>query len=82
MIVGLVAGFMSGAVGFGGGMILLPVITSVYGIEVAVPVSTIAQLISNLSKVGMGFRSIDKKFYQKIVAGVMIATSVGLFFSV
>lgn len=41
MIVGLVAGLLSGSVGFGGGMILLPVITYFYfyGVEVAVPVS-------------------------------------------
>lgn len=36
MIVGLVAGLLSGSVGFGGGMILLPVITYFYGVEVAV----------------------------------------------
>lgn len=40
MIVGMVAGLLSGSVGFGGGMILLPVITYFYGVEVAVPVST------------------------------------------
>lgn len=40
MIVGLVAGLLSGSIGFGGGMILLPVITYFYGVEVAVPVST------------------------------------------
>ena len=39
--VGLIAGTLSGSVGFGGGMILLPVITYFYGVEVAVPVSTI-----------------------------------------
>lgn len=39
MIVGLVAGLLSGSIGFGGGMILLPVITYFYGVEVAVPVS-------------------------------------------
>ena len=59
--VGLVAGLLSGSVGFGGGMILLPVITYFYGVEVAVPVSTIAQLLSNLSRVGMGFRQINWK---------------------
>jgi len=58
-IVGLVAGALSGSIGFGGGMILLPVITYFYGVEVAVPVSTIAQLMSNLSRAGMGWREIE-----------------------
>ena len=48
IVVGLAAGLLSGSVGFGGGMILLPVITYFYGVEVAVPVSTIAQMLSNL----------------------------------
>ena len=56
ILVGLVAGLLSGSVGFGGGMVLLPVITYFYGVEVAVPVSTIAQLVSNLSRVGMGWK--------------------------
>lgn len=62
ILVGLFAGFLSGSVGFGGGMVLLPVITYFYGVEVAVPVSTIAQLMSNLSRVGMGWKSIQWKF--------------------
>ncbi|MDD7597193.1 MAG: hypothetical protein SPJ90_08100 [Prevotella sp.] len=48
-IVGLMAGMLSSSIGFGGGM-LLPIVTSVYGIEVAVPVCTIAQLLSNASR--------------------------------
>ena len=42
-------------------MVLLPVITYFYGVEVAVPVSTIAQLVSNLSRVGMGWKQINWK---------------------
>ena len=61
ILVGLVAGLLSGSVGFGGGMVLLPVITYFYGVEVAVPVSTIAQLVSNLSRVGMGWKQINWK---------------------
>jgi len=60
-LVGLVAGLLSGSVGFGAGMILLPVITYFYGVEIAVPVSTLAQLLSNLSRVGMGFSEIKWK---------------------
>lgn len=59
IVVGLSAGLLSGSVGFGGGMILLPVITYFYGVEVAVPVSTIAQMLSNLSRVVMGWKEID-----------------------
>ncbi|MCI1640351.1 MAG: sulfite exporter TauE/SafE family protein [Bacteroidales bacterium] len=61
VLIGLVAGFLSGSIGFGGGMILLPVITYFYGVEVAVPVSTIAQLMSNLSRTVMGFGQIKWK---------------------
>ena len=61
LLAGLVAGLLWGAVGFGGGMVLLPVVTSLYGIEVAVPICTIAQLGSNLSKVIMGWRDIAWK---------------------
>lgn len=61
LLAGLVAGLLSGAVGFGGGMVLLPVVTSLYGIEVAVPICTIAQLGSNLSKVIMGWCDIAWK---------------------
>lgn len=58
LVVGLCAGLLSGSIGFGGGMILLPVITSFYGVAVAVPISTIAQLLSNLSRTIMGWRQI------------------------
>lgn len=61
LAVGFVAGLLSGSVGFGGGMVLLPVLTAFYGVEVAVPVSTIAQMLSNLSRMGMGFRHIEWK---------------------
>jgi len=60
-LVGFIAGLLSGSVGFGGGMILLPVITYFYGVDIAVPVSTIAQLLSNLSRAGMGFSEIKWK---------------------
>ena len=57
-VAGIVSGLLSGTVGFGGSMILLPAITSFYGIEVAVPMATVAQLLSNIFRMGAGFSSI------------------------
>lgn len=79
VFVGLVAGFLSGAVGFGGGMILLPVITYFYGIEVAVPVSTIAQLLSNLSRMGMGWKQINWKAAGQFLLLAVPFTALGAF---
>ena len=45
-----VAALISGAAGFGGSLLLLPVVTACVGPGVAVPVLTIAQLIGNLSR--------------------------------
>lgn len=61
IIVGFVAGLLSGAVGFGGGMILLPVITWCFGVEVAVPISTVAQMLSNINRASLGWREIRWK---------------------
>ena len=58
IIAGFVSGLLSGTVGFGGGMILLPAMTSCYGIEAAVPMCTISQLLSNIFRVASGFKSI------------------------
>lgn len=61
IIVGFVAGILSGAVGFGGGMVLLPVVTYFFGISFAIPACTIAQMLSNLSRVVMGLKEVKWK---------------------
>lgn len=58
IVAGFAAGLLSGTVGFGGSMILLPAMTSCYGIEVAVPMSTVSQLLSNIFRMAAGFRAI------------------------
>ncbi len=52
------AAAISGAAGFGGALLLLPLLTRTVGPELAVPLLTFAQLIGNLSRVALGFRQI------------------------
>lgn len=77
--VGFVAGLLSGSVGFGGGMILLPVITWRYGVEVAVPISTIAQMISNISRAGMGWSHIQWRQVGRFLLLAAPLTALGAF---
>ena len=79
VVVGLIAGTLSGSVGFGGGMILLPVITYFYGVEIAVPVSTIAQMMSNLSRAAMGWRQIHWRQVAWFLVPALPLTVLGAF---
>lgn len=79
IIVGLIAGTLSGSIGFGGGMILLPVITYFYGVEVAIPVSTIAQMLSNLSRSLMGWKNIQWKHVGFFLLPALPFTALGAF---
>lgn len=52
------AATVSGAAGFGGALLLLPVLAHTIGAKVAVPVLTLAQLLGNLSRAGLGWKEI------------------------
>lgn len=52
------AAAVSGAAGFGGALLLLPLLTSVVGVAEAVPLLTVAQLVGNLSRAAFGWREI------------------------
>jgi uncharacterized protein len=51
----------SGAAGFGGALLLLPVLSNILGVKTAVPVLTIMQLLGNLSRVWFGRTQISWK---------------------
>jgi uncharacterized membrane protein YfcA len=57
-IASFIAAAISGAAGFGGALLLLPLLVAMVGVVHAIPLLTIAQLIGNLSSVGFGFRQI------------------------
>jgi len=52
------AAAISGTAGFGGALLLLPLLVATVGVTQAVPLLTIAQLIGNLSRAGFGFSQI------------------------
>ncbi len=54
-----IAAVISGAAGFGGGLLLLPLLVQTVGVIHAVPLLTIVQLIGNLSRVAFGFSQIQ-----------------------
>jgi uncharacterized membrane protein YfcA len=52
------AAAVSGAAGFGGALLLLPLLVATVGVAHAVPLLTIAQFIGNLSRASFGFTQI------------------------
>ena len=67
---GFIAALVSGAAGFGGALFLLPMLSNIIGIKLAVPVLTIGQLFGNGSRVFFGRKHLEWKpiFYFLITA--------------
>jgi len=53
------ASIIAAVAGTGGGIILLPVLISVFGVREAVPMYAVVQLIGNLSRVGFNWSKIE-----------------------
>ncbi|MFZ2087703.1 MAG: sulfite exporter TauE/SafE family protein [Desulfobaccales bacterium] len=56
-----VSAAVSGAAGFGGALLLLPLLVATVGVTQAVPLLTIAQFTGNISRAGFGFSQIHWK---------------------
>jgi uncharacterized protein len=59
LTVGLIAGTLSGIVGFGSSIMLMPVLVIAFGPREAVPIMTVAAIMANLSRVAVWWRVID-----------------------
>ena len=59
LAVGLVAGTLSGIVGFGSSIMLMPVLVIVFGPRQAVPIMAIAAIIVNFSRIVAWWREVD-----------------------
>jgi len=59
LVVGLLAGTISGVVGFGASIMLMPVLVIAYGPRAAVPIMAIASVMANASRVMVWWRDVD-----------------------
>ncbi|HEX4986810.1 MAG TPA: sulfite exporter TauE/SafE family protein [Burkholderiales bacterium] len=59
LLLGVAAGTIGGVVGFGSSVILMPVLTLMFGPREAVPVMAVAALLANASRVAAWWREID-----------------------
>jgi len=55
----MLASIIAAVAGFGGSVILLPLVVHLFGIKAAVPILTVAELLGNASRAWFGRRSID-----------------------
>lgn len=73
------AAAISGVAGFGGALLLLPILSKTMGTTMAVPILTIAQLIGNLSRVFFGFKQIKWKPVYIFIMGAVPMSVIGAF---
>ncbi|MFP5227590.1 MAG: sulfite exporter TauE/SafE family protein [Acidobacteriota bacterium] len=59
LVAALLAATLAAVTGFGGAAVLLPVLVAVFGMRVAVPILTVAQLIGNGSRVWFNRRELN-----------------------
>jgi uncharacterized membrane protein YfcA len=59
LALGLTAGTLSGIVGFGASIMLMPVLMLAFSPQEAVPIMAIAALLANLSRVAVWWREVD-----------------------
>jgi hypothetical protein len=78
VVAALVGSVVGGVAGFGGGLILLPVVAWVVGIRAAAPVLTVTMLLGNLSRIWWSRHEIDTRVIGRYLLGAIPATFVGV----
>lgn len=71
------ASTMAAVAGTGGGIILLPVLVSIFGVREAVPMYAVASLIGNLSRVHLNRPLLDFKVFGWFTAGAIPLAVLG-----
>jgi uncharacterized protein len=77
LLVGLVAGTISGVVGTGSSLMLVPVLAAVYGPKEAVPIMAVAAVLANLSRILAWWREVDWRAFAAYAATGVPAAALG-----
>lgn len=77
VVLSWLAAAISGIAGFGGALLLLPVLSHFIGIKAAIPVLTIAQLFGNTSRVWFGRQELQWKPVLYFLAGSIPFSVIG-----
>lgn len=72
-----VAGISSGMSGFGGGLLLPPVLAPLLGVQHVVPVLSISMLMTNLHRFWLYRQHLDKRLTAMVLAAMMPAVIIG-----
>jgi uncharacterized membrane protein YfcA len=76
-LVALLAATLAGVTGFGGAVVLLPVLVWAVGPRLAIPVLTVAQLAGNLARVAFNGREIEWRVATRFCLGAVPAAVAG-----
>ncbi len=79
MLAAFVAAFLSGSIGSGGGLLLLPVLSSILGVQLAVPMLTSVQIVSNASRACFSFDQIRWRALLSFILLAIPCTLIGGF---
>lgn len=77
LVVGLLAGSVSGIVGSGASIMLLPLLVYQFGPQQAVPIMAIAGLLSNLGKVTAWWKDVNWRLFAVYSAASVPAAALG-----
>lgn len=76
-IAALAASILAAIAGFGGAVVMLPVLVWAFGVRDAIPILTVAQLMGNLSRVGLNRHELDWRAVRRFGLGAVPAAAVG-----
>lgn len=76
-VAAFLAAAISASAGFGGALILLPVLVHLVGAKLAVPLLTIMQLVGNFSRVAFGFLQIHRPSVRIFLSAAVPAAVLG-----